>query len=85
MKNDYDFYDKYDNVQEVVFVGCSNSGKSTLINQLQIGRKEAARTSKKLGKTQSLNFYKIGEGSKPLGFLVDSPGYGYTWAPVKVK
>ena len=38
LNGDYEFYDKYDNVWEVLLVGCSNSGKSSLINSLQIGK-----------------------------------------------
>jgi GTP-binding protein len=72
-------------MKELLLVGCSNSGKSSLINQLQVSRQEAAKTSKKLGKTQTLDFFRIGEEKSPVGFLVDSPGYGFTSVPIKVK
>ena len=57
---------------EVVFIGKSNVGKSTLINALT-GQK-IAFSSKKAGKTQLLNYFLIDKGF----YLVDAPGYGYT-------
>ncbi len=61
-----------DEKPEYAFIGRSNVGKSSLINMLT-GRKELARTSKKPGKTQLLNFFLV-DGS---WYLVDLPGYGY--------
>ncbi|MDR0652306.1 MAG: ribosome biogenesis GTP-binding protein YihA/YsxC [Synergistaceae bacterium] len=65
---------------EVVFVGRSNVGKSTLINVL-LGRtrKKVAYVSSKPGKTRSVNFYRVRvAGGEDEGFcLVDMPGYGY--------
>ncbi|MCD8164057.1 MAG: ribosome biogenesis GTP-binding protein YihA/YsxC [Synergistaceae bacterium] len=59
---------------EIVFVGRSNVGKSTLINAL-LGRK-LAKVSSKPGKTRSINFYNV--EAEPHKFsLVDLPGYGY--------
>ena len=67
---------------EVVFVGRSNVGKSTLINTLLNRRnKKVAYVSSKPGKTRSVNFYKIsaaGEGRENFFRLVDMPGYGYS-------
>jgi GTP-binding protein len=58
---------------EVVFVGRSNVGKSTLINALLA--KKIAKVSSKPGKTRSINFYWVEDGGG--FFLVDLPGYGY--------
>jgi GTP-binding protein len=61
---------------EVVFAGRSNVGKSSAINAL-VGRKRLAFTSKTPGRTQTINFYALGE----LARLVDLPGYGYARVP----
>lgn len=60
---------------EFVLLGRSNVGKSSFINAL-INRKSLARTSNKPGKTQTMNFYRIGNKDQEL-MLVDMPGYGY--------
>ncbi len=57
---------------EVAFVGRSNVGKSSLINTL-INMKNLARTSKRPGKTRTLNFFSVNE----MFYLVDLPGYGF--------
>jgi len=57
---------------EVVLVGRSNVGKSSLINTLA-GRKNLAAISKTPGKTRAINFYRFAEDF----CLVDLPGYGY--------
>ena len=70
---------------EVVFIGRSNVGKSSLINSLT-NRKNLARTSQNPGKTQTINFYKIkmkinANKEEQIEYrdfyLVDLPGYGY--------
>lgn len=61
-----------DNLPEIVLVGRSNVGKSSLINCL-IERNGFAHTSSKPGKTRTLNFYEINGKMR----LVDVPGYGY--------
>ncbi len=62
-----------DNYPEVLFVGRSNVGKSSLINALT-KRKKLAFTSSKPGYTKLLNYYLIDDKF----YLVDAPGYGYT-------
>lgn len=69
---------------EIVFIGRSNVGKSSLINSL-CNRKNLARTSQTPGKTQTINFYKVtlkilttdNLTIYPSVHLVDLPGYGY--------
>jgi GTP-binding protein len=62
-------------IPEVVFLGRSNVGKSSLINRL-VGVKNLAKTSSTPGKTQSINFFRL-DGSF---FFVDLPGFGYAKA-----
>jgi len=61
---------------EIAFAGRSNVGKSSLVNALT-GRKTLARTSHTPGRTQQLNFFRLGDGRLT---LVDMPGYGYAAA-----
>lgn len=63
---------------ELVLVGRSNVGKSTLANRLagsdsRLARRQGARVSSKPGCTRSVNFYALGDD----WILVDLPGYGY--------
>ena len=57
---------------EVLIVGKSNVGKSSLINRL-CTKKSLAYTSSKPGHTRLLNYYNIDNKF----YLVDAPGYGY--------
>lgn len=59
---------------EYCFIGRSNVGKSSVINYIT-GNKEIARTSKKPGKTQSINLFKVRETSEWI--IADLPGYGF--------
>ncbi len=65
---------------EIVFIGRSNVGKSSLINSLT-RVKNLARVSSQPGKTQTINFYEIGmrirDEARNEFYLVDLPGYGY--------
>ncbi len=61
-----------DGLFDIMFVGRSNVGKSSLINAL-CSRKDLAFTSSKPGHTRLLNYYNVDDKF----YLVDAPGYGY--------
>lgn len=80
---------------EVAFAGRSNVGKSSLINSL-MNRKNLARTSSQPGKTQTVNYFRVNQGTPeadtllaepfaPDCYLVDLPGYGYAGTSVEIK
>ncbi len=66
---------------EVAVSGRSNVGKSSLLNKLA-AQKALARVSQRPGKTQALNFFRLGESRAR---LVDLPGYGYAEVPRAVQ
>ena len=61
-----------DDVPEISFVGRSNVGKSSLINNL-VGIKRLAKTSSTPGLTKMVNYFDINGTMR----FVDLPGYGY--------
>ena len=61
---------------ELAFAGRSNVGKSSAINALA-GRRRLAFSSKTPGRTQTINFFALGNA----GRLADLPGYGYASVP----
>lgn len=61
-----------ESLPEFAFAGCSNVGKSSLVNLL-VGKRDLARVSPTPGHTRHLNFYTINGTWR----LVDLPGYGY--------
>ena len=65
---------------EIAFAGRSNVGKSSAINAIT-GRRALARTSKTPGRTQTINFYALGDDAR----LVDLPGYGYARVPQAMR
>ena len=65
---------------EIAFAGRSNVGKSSAINAI-VGRRSLARTSKTPGRTQTINFFSLGEDAR----LVDLPGYGYARVPQAMR
>ena len=67
---------------EYCFIGRSNVGKSSIIN-LVTGQREIARTSRKPGKTQSINLFRVEE--KPEWIIADLPGYGYAQVSKSIR
>jgi len=65
---------------EIAFCGRSNVGKSSAINALT-GRRRLAFTSKTPGRTQTINFFDVGEDLR----LADLPGYGFARVPQSVR
>ncbi len=65
---------------EVAFVGRSNAGKSSVLNQLTNNSK-LARVSKTPGRTQHINLFVLDDNRR----LVDLPGYGFAQVPNEVK
>lgn len=65
---------------EVAFVGRSNAGKSSVLNQLT-QNKSLARVSKTPGRTQLINLFRLDETRR----LADLPGYGYAKVPTAIK
>jgi len=62
-----------DDTPEICFVGRSNVGKSSLINNL-VGIKKLAKTSSTPGLTKMVNYFDINNGQIR---FVDLPGYGF--------
>jgi len=69
-----------DDLQQIVFAGKSNVGKSSLINSL-LRRKKLAKTSSTPGKTQLINYFLVNQSF----YFVDLPGYGFAKVPLKEK
>jgi GTP-binding protein len=65
---------------EIAFAGRSNVGKSSAINAL-LGRRRLAFTSKTPGRTQTINFFSLGDTAR----LVDLPGYGFAKVPKAMR
>lgn len=67
-------------LREVLFIGRSNVGKSSLLNKL-CNRKNLARSSTTPGKTREINYYILNNSL----YFVDLPGYGYAKVPEQMK
>lgn len=68
-----------ESLPEIAFLGRSNVGKSSLLNCL-IGNEKLAFTSATPGRTQLINFYRVGGQFH----FVDLPGYGYARVPKEI-
>ncbi|HWP81962.1 MAG TPA: ribosome biogenesis GTP-binding protein YihA/YsxC [Bacteroidota bacterium] len=67
-------------LREVLFIGRSNVGKSSLLNKL-CNKKNLARSSSTPGKTREINYYIINNTF----YFVDLPGYGYAKVPEQMR
>ncbi len=67
--NDYSMGDA---LPQIIFLGRSNVGKSSVINTL-LARNNLAKSSSTPGKTREANFFLINNSV----YFVDFPGYGY--------
>ncbi|ADE29608.1 ribosome biogenesis GTP-binding protein YihA/YsxC [Rickettsia prowazekii] len=65
---------------EIVFVGKSNVGKSSIINTI-CNNKSLAKVSNTPGRTRQINFFNIVDKL----IIVDLPGYGFANVPISVK
>ncbi|MFA4843983.1 MAG: ribosome biogenesis GTP-binding protein YihA/YsxC [Candidatus Margulisiibacteriota bacterium] len=69
-----------DGTPQVVLIGRSNVGKSSVINSLT-NQRSLARTSSTPGRTQEINLFLINRSL----YLLDLPGYGFAQAPWSVR
>lgn len=69
-----------DGTPQIVFIGRSNGGKSSVINSLT-GRKGLARTSSTPGRTQEINVFLVEDRV----YLLDLPGFGYSQHPLETQ
>lgn len=67
-------------LREILFIGRSNVGKSSLLNKV-CAKKNLARTSNTPGKTREINYYIINNAF----YFVDLPGYGYAKVPEQMR
>lgn len=72
---------------EVVFVGRSNVGKSSLVNYM-VNRRALASISATPGHTKHFHFFAVNKGRSdnvPSFYLVDVPGLGYAEAEIEMQ
>jgi len=69
-----------DGVPQIVFIGRSNVGKSSVINSIT-NQKNLAKTSSFPGRTQQINIFLINKDF----YLIDLPGYGFAKLPEEVR
>ena len=66
--------------RDVIFVGRSNTGKSSLLSSLA-QKKNLAISSSMPGRTQLVNFFQVGKNN----VFIDLPGYGYSAISDKIR
>ncbi len=64
-----------DGYPEILFVGRSNVGKSSLMNKM-LGNRKLARVSSTPGRTRAVNYFVVDDSF----YFVDLPGYGWAKA-----
>ncbi|HTP80802.1 MAG TPA: ribosome biogenesis GTP-binding protein YihA/YsxC [Bacteroidota bacterium] len=67
-------------LREVLYIGRSNVGKSSLLNKM-CNKRGLARSSATPGKTREINYYIINNSF----YFVDLPGYGYAKVPEQMR
>lgn len=72
IKSAYNLEDHLYDYQQILFIGKSNVGKSSLINAIT-NQNKLAYVSKTPGMTKLVNYYLVDEKF----YLVDVPGFGY--------
>jgi len=76
-----------DEVSEVVFLGRSNVGKSSIINAL-VNKKGLAKSSQTPGKTRLINFFSVKfmkDHQTYIARFIDLPGIGYAKVSKSMK
>src|SRR5689334_3680886 len=69
---------------EIVFLGRSNAGKSSLLNAL-LQHKGLARVSGVPGRTQMINFFSLSPQKDKKLIFADLPGWGYNTASQEIQ
>jgi len=72
------------NYPEIVFLGRSNCGKSSLLNAV-LNSKSLARVSSSPGRTRMVNFFSLSPQKGQMLILADLPGWGYNEAAKDIQ
>ncbi len=72
------------NYPEIVFLGRSNCGKSSLLNSI-LNSKSLARVSSSPGRTRMVNFFSLSPQKNQMLILADLPGWGYNTAGKEIQ
>lgn len=72
------------NYPEIVFLGRSNCGKSSLLNAV-LNSKSLARVSASPGRTRMVNFFSLSPQKNKMLILADLPGWGYNTAGKEIQ
>ena len=72
------------NYPEIVFLGRSNCGKSSLLNAV-LNSKSLARVSSSPGRTRMVNFFSLSPQKGQMLIFADLPGWGYNEAAKEIQ